>query len=164
MEQKILDQGKVSIIVPVYDVQEYLAQCIDSILVQTYKNIEIILINDGSNDNSGIICDQYAKKDSRVFVIHQKNKGVSCARNVGIERATGKYICFIDSDDFINPEMVNYLVKIVENTKSECAVCLSQCFESLNFPITKYPISEENVEILNLPKAVLRLFDVPATI
>ncbi len=90
---------KISIIVPVYNVEKYLKECIESILSQTYKNIEIILIDDGSTDNSGKICDEYLKKDSRVKVIHKENGGLSDARNTGIEIASGKYIGFVDSDD-----------------------------------------------------------------
>ena len=89
----------VSIIVPIYKVESYLPKCIDSILVQTYTDFELILVDDGSPDNCGIICDAYAEKDKRVRVIHQKNAGVSAARNAGIEAAKGEYISFIDGDD-----------------------------------------------------------------
>lgn len=90
-----------SIVVPVYDVEQYLPRCIDSILKQSFTDFELILVNDGSPDNCPIICDEYAEKDSRIKVIHKKNAGVSDARNVGINKASGKYISFIDSDDFI---------------------------------------------------------------
>lgn len=93
----------ISIIVPVYNVKKYLPQCIDSVINQTYTDWELILINDGSKDNSGIICDEYASKDERIKVIHKNNEGVSIARNSGIELAKGEYICFIDSDDWIEP-------------------------------------------------------------
>ena len=96
----------ISIIIPVYKVEDFLPQCLDSILVQTYTNFEVILVDDGSPDNSGAICDEYAKKDNRIRVIHQKNAGVSVARNNGIEQARGKWITFIDSDDWVTP---NYL-------------------------------------------------------
>lgn len=91
----------VSIIVPIYKVESYLPKCIDSILVQTYTDFELILVDDGSPDNCGIICDAYAEKDKRVRVIHQKNAGVSAARNAGIEAAKGEYISFIDGDDYV---------------------------------------------------------------
>ena len=90
----------VSGIVPVYKAENFLPKCIDSILNQTYKDFELILVNDGSPDKSGKICDKYSEKDNRIIVIHKKNGGVSSARNIGIENATGKYICFVDSDDF----------------------------------------------------------------
>ena len=93
----------ISIIVPVYNVKKYLPKCIDSVINQTYTDWELILINDGSKDNSGIICDEYASKDERIKVIHKNNEGVSIARNSGIELAKGEYICFIDSDDWIEP-------------------------------------------------------------
>lgn len=95
---------KISIIVPVYNVESYLRKCIDSILNQTIENIEIILVNDGTKDRSGDICDEYKKKDDRVVVIHKKNGGLSSARNAGLEIATGELIGFIDSDDWIEPD------------------------------------------------------------
>lgn len=91
----------ISVIVPVYNVEKYLEQCVDSIINQTYTNLEIILVDDGSTDNSGKICDEYAAMDSRVKVVHKINAGVSAARNLGLETAKGKYITFVDSDDFI---------------------------------------------------------------
>lgn len=99
----------VSVVVPVFNAEDFLAECVNSILSQTYKNIEIILINDGSTDRSSIICDNYADLDARVSVIHQSNRGVSAARNAGINSAVGKYITFIDSDDTIHPDYVYYL-------------------------------------------------------
>ena len=106
--------GKVSIIVPIYNVEKYLSKCIESILSQTYKNIEIILVDDGSPDNSPQICDEYAKKDDRIIVIHKANGGVSSARNAGLDIATGKYIGFVDPDDYIMNdigEIINILGK-----------------------------------------------------
>ena len=98
--------SKISIIVPVYKVELFLEECIDSILEQTYRNLEIILINDGSPDNCGKICDEYAIKDERIKVIHKKNGGLSDARNAGIENCLGEYIAFIDSDDILHPEFI----------------------------------------------------------
>lgn len=99
----------ISVIVPIYNVEEYIYQCVDSIVNQTYKNLEIILVNDGSPDNCGEICDDYALKDSRIKVIHKKNGGLSDARNVGLDNAQGEYILFTDSDDFIHPQFVECL-------------------------------------------------------
>ncbi|MGM9550808.1 MAG: glycosyltransferase family 2 protein [Clostridia bacterium] len=106
--------AEVSIIVPVYQVEKYISFCIDSILSQTFTDFELILIDDGSKDNSGLICDEYAKKDKRVKVIHQKNSGVSVARNKGIECAKGDYICFVDSDDKIDNTMIEDCVSCIK--------------------------------------------------
>ncbi len=104
----------ISIIVPVYNVERYLSQCIDSIINQTYKKLEIILVNDGSTDNSGEICDEYVKKDCRVKVIHKKNGGISSARNVALDICIGKYIVFIDSDDWVEHDYIESLIKYAD--------------------------------------------------
>ncbi|HSV87901.1 MAG TPA: glycosyltransferase [Bacteroidales bacterium] len=101
MENK--SNPKISIIVPVYNVEAYLHQCIESLIGQTYKNIEIILVNDGSTDSSGEICDSFAKQDQRIIVIHKKNEGVGLARNIGISNASGDYVSFVDADDWVVP-------------------------------------------------------------
>ena len=98
-------ERKISIIVPVYNVAGYLKESIESIIKQTYKKLEIILVDDGSTDQSGTICDQYARIDDRIVVIHQKNQGISASRNAALELATGDYIGFVDSDDVIHPQM-----------------------------------------------------------
>ena len=96
-----MNTPKISVIVPVYNVEQYLPRCIESILAQTYNDFELLLINDGSSDNSGNICDEYAKNNSRVRVFHKENGGVSSARNMGLDNAQGEYVVFVDSDDFI---------------------------------------------------------------
>lgn len=101
----------ISVIVPVYNVERYLNQCIDSILAQTYKDFELILVDDGSKDKSGEICDEYVKKDSRIRVFHKKNGGVSSARNYGIDNAQGTYICFVDSDDWVDETYLEDMLK-----------------------------------------------------
>lgn len=103
-------ENKISVIVPVYNVEAYLHRCVDSIINQTYQNIEIILVNDGSPDKSGKICDEYATKDRRIIVIHKINEGSSCARNAGLDIATGDYISFVDSDDYINVSMLEKML------------------------------------------------------
>ena len=113
---------KISIIIPVYNVEKYLKRCIESVLNQTYHDFELILINDGSKDNSGYICDEYARCDERIKVVHQENKGVSVARNKGIELATGEYIMFIDSDDFIELNTLQILVQILDKEKYDLVV------------------------------------------
>lgn len=101
----------ISVIVPVYNVERFLDECVESILKQTYRNLQIILIDDGSTDSSGKICDYYAKKDDRVLVIHQKNMGVSAARNVGLKEAKGKFLAFADSDDYLPPDAYENMLK-----------------------------------------------------
>lgn len=113
----------ISVIVPVYKVEPYLRRCIDSIRNQTYTNLEIILVDDGSPDNCGHICDEYAQKDKRILVIHQENGGLSAARNSGLDRCTGAYIGFVDSDDCIHPEMYERLYKDICTYHTRLAFC-----------------------------------------
>lgn len=104
----------ISIIVPVYKVEPYLTKCINSMLNQLYNNIEIILVDDGSPDNCGVICDEFAEKDKRVRVIHKKNGGQAEARNVGLDMARGEYITFIDSDDYVSNDYISHLYQLIE--------------------------------------------------
>ncbi|MFR5264943.1 glycosyltransferase family 2 protein [Clostridium sp.] len=113
----------ISVIVPIYNVEKYLENCINSILNQSYKDFELILVDDGSPDNCGKICDDYAKKDSRIKVIHKKNGGLSDARNVGIEAAKGEYISFIDSDDWIHKDFYLTLFNALSSSNSDIAIC-----------------------------------------
>lgn len=113
----------ISIIVPVYGVEAYLHQCIDSLLIQTYQNLEIILVDDGSPDNCPAICDEYAKMDARVQVIHKENGGLSDARNAGLDVATGTYIGFVDSDDWVASDMYAYLLHGILGYQSEISYC-----------------------------------------
>ena len=113
----------ISVVVPVYNVEKYIDKCINSIINQTYKNLEIILVDDGSPDNCGNICDEYAKKDNRIIVIHKENGGVSSARNIGIKNAKGKWITFVDSDDWIENDYVEKLSKIGIQNKAEVVLC-----------------------------------------
>lgn len=114
---------ELSIIVPVYKVEPYLPKCIDSILAQTFTDFELILIDDGSPDRCGEICDEYAKKDSRIVVIHQKNQGVSAARNAGLDAAQGEYIGFVDADDWLEPEMYKSLMDRLLETGCDLVGC-----------------------------------------
>ena len=113
----------VSVVVPIYNVAEYLNECIDSILAQDYKKTEIILVDDGSTDHSGKICDEYASKNRNIRVIHQKNGGLSAARNKGLSVAKGTYICFIDSDDYILPGYLSEMLNVMKKNKSDICVC-----------------------------------------
>jgi glycosyltransferase involved in cell wall biosynthesis len=112
----------ISVIVPVYNVEKYIQQCVDSILAQTFKDFELILVDDGSSDLSGAICNEYAAMDSRVSVIHKKNGGVSSARNAGLDVATGKYIMFCDSDDWTEPFWLEMLYKKATDHPDKCIV------------------------------------------
>ena len=114
---------KISVIVPVYNVEQYLEKCMESILNQTYKNIEVLLIDDGSTDKSGSICDFYAGKDNRVRVHHKENEGLSEARNIGVALASANYIVFVDSDDYIVPDMLEVLYNRMQEDKSDLAIC-----------------------------------------
>lgn len=114
---------KVSIIVPAYGVEQYISQCIESLIVQTYKNLEIILVDDGSKDRSGMICDEYAAKDNRLIVYHKPNGGLTSARNYGLERATGEWIMHLDGDDWIEPDAVEQLIRKAEENKADIVFC-----------------------------------------
>lgn len=123
--------GSLSVIVPVYNVEKYLKQCITSITQQTYRDLEIILVNDGSTDESRRICDEFAAKDPRLVVIHQPNGGVSVARNTGIREATGEYLTFVDSDDWLEPEMYESMfAQIKKNSSLDMVMCDSTLIKS----------------------------------
>ena len=115
--------GLLSVIVPVYNVETYLNQCISSIINQTYENLEILLIDDGSTDRSGMICDQYAVKDTRIRVVHQENQGLSGARNVGTDLAQGQYVAYVDSDDWLDIHMYDELLRILQKHKLDMVRC-----------------------------------------
>lgn len=134
---------KISVIVPVYKTEEYLSRCVDSILVSTYKDIEVILVDDGSPDNAGRICDEYAEKDARVRVIHKENGGLSSARNAGLDVAVGDYITFVDSDDYIAHDIYEKLCTKLEATDTDVAMmgvmAVSEDYKELG----AMPIAEE---------------------
>ena len=109
---------KVSIVVPIYNTEKYLDECIESIVNQTYKNLEIILIDDGSKDKSPQMCDEWAKKDNRIKIIHKSNEGAGASRNRGIAVATGKFIYFVDSDDYIAPTLVEKCLNAISKSPS----------------------------------------------
>lgn len=116
-------QELISVIIPVYKVEKYLRACVDSVLAQTYRNLEVILVDDGSPDNSGAICDEYAARDSRVRVIHQENGGAGAARNAGLDAARGAYIAFVDADDYIDPDMYRILWERLREAGADIAQC-----------------------------------------
>ena len=151
----------ISVIVPVYKVEPYLRRCVDSILAQTYTDFELILVDDGSPDNCGAICDEYAEKDSRVRVIHQENRGVSAARNLGVREALGKYIAFVDSDDAIHPQMYELLVPVLDNTDYpfvHCAFHRSHDEDVCVFP-EHYAFSMDDVREMTSDEGMVRMMD-----
>lgn len=113
----------ITVIIPVYNVEQYLARCVDSIVAQTYQNLEIILIDDGSPDHCGEICDAYAEKDSRIRVIHKKNGGLSDARNAALDVCTGEYISFVDSDDYVSEDFIETLYHAIKKHHTKLAIC-----------------------------------------
>jgi glycosyltransferase involved in cell wall biosynthesis len=125
MEAATVDKSQIliSVIVPVYNVEEYLPRCLDSIISQSHKNLQIILVNDGSTDGGGAICDRYAEKDSRIQVVHKANGGLSSARNAGLDVATGDWTGFVDSDDWIEPEMYERLLGYALDSGAEIVSC-----------------------------------------
>ena len=114
---------RISVVVPVYNVEQYLEKCVNSIINQTYKNLEIILVDDGATDKSGKLCDELAKLDNRIMAYHKKNGGLSDARNYGVERATGDYIGFVDGDDYIDAEMYEKLYEAIKKENVDVAEC-----------------------------------------
>lgn len=135
---------KISVIVPVYNVEKYLNRCVDSILAQTYQNLEIILVDDGSPDNCPQICDNYVQKDSRIKVIHKENGGLSSARNAGLDIATGDYIGFVDSDDYIAPDIYSQLYDRIKGDKSYIANCIyARAFASGEIIPSRVPHNED---------------------
>lgn len=115
--------AKISVIIPVYKVEQYLHRCLESVLAQTYADLEVILVDDGSPDSCGAICDEYAQKDSRITVIHQENRGLSGARNAGLDIASGEYISFVDSDDAVAPRFLQVLSEMLEREGAQIAEC-----------------------------------------
>lgn len=139
------EQILVSIIIPVYKVEEYLSRCIESVTRQTYSNIEVILVDDGSPDNCPQLCDELAKKDSRIEVVHKKNGGLSTARNAGLDVAKGDFICFVDSDDWICHDALEYSVGLAQMHSADMVETGIYCTEKF---VTEIPVSEK-VSILS---------------
>lgn len=133
----------ISVIIPVYRVEDYLRECVDSVINQTYKNLEIILVDDGSPDNCGKICDEYAQKDERVRVIHKKNGGLSDARNVGIAQSSGEYLMFVDSDDLLTEDSIGFLYDLIIKNNAQLAVGGRERFDSETNAILDTDFSEE---------------------
>jgi glycosyltransferase involved in cell wall biosynthesis len=157
----------ISVIIPVYNVEKYLRECLDSVLAQTYANLEIILVDDGSSDGCGAICDDYAKKDNRIRVIHKQNAGVSAARNDGIDAAKGEYVCFIDSDDWVESNYVDVLYRLLAESNADISCC-DKMLDFVNMSVAPvnsraetvcYSASEAVIPFLSYnPSACLKLY------
>lgn len=156
----------VSVIVPIYNVEAYLERCVESILQQTYEHIEIILVDDGSPDRCGSMCEEYAKKDNRIKVLHKKNGGLSDARNAGLEMAKGKYVLFVDSDDLIKKELVESCVQTAEKNSSDIVIFDFNRVEENEEIVTTmeieksgtYTLESEPRILFGSPSAVNKLF------
>lgn len=146
----------ISVIIPIYNVEEYLVRCVNSILNQTYDNMEIILVDDGSPDNSGKIADELAERDNRIIVYHKKNGGLSDARNFGVSKANGEYITFIDSDDYVADDYVEYLYSLIRENNADISVCAFSptSIESFTFECDN---SLENIIVTGLKACELLL-------
>ena len=159
----IVVTDKISVVIPVYNTAKYLPECLESALNQTYENFELILVDDGSVDQSGKICDTFAKKDQRITVIHKDNAGVSAARNDGIREATGKYICFIDSDDWVEPDYLETLARNMEpGGMSVCSLTTNRKLKTTD-EIEIMDAEHAQISVLSVRGfqgfAVARLFD-----
>ena len=140
----------ISVIVPIYEVEKYIHKCVDSILQQIYADLEIILVDDGSTDSCPQICDEYARIDSRIQVIHKKNGGLSSARNAGLDVASGEYIAFVDGDDYIHPEMLENLYYALEDTGADMSACNLRYVDEAERPLEEYPdhvIRKETIDV-----------------
>lgn len=149
---------EISVIVPVYKVEKYLEECLKSILRQTFTDFELILVDDGSPDHSGMICDQYAETDSRIHVIHQKNGGHSAARNAGLDIAQGKYISFIDSDDCVPEWMLQEMHRVIEEYDLDIVKGRHQRFDDVIGEITSY---DSNVYLMDTEQAIKNFLNEP---
>ena len=152
----------VSVVIPVYNVEKYLPKCIDSVINQTYQNLEIILVDDGSTDSSGVICDKYAQTDSRIKVIHQANSGQGSARNNGMDNASGEYLIFVDSDDYIHPQLTEKSVEAFELYDTDIVLySSSRVDEDGNvFGMLSYPCNSE--ELLNKTQLLTMCAQLPS--
>ena len=155
-----VERVKISVIIPVYNVEKYLKRCLDSVINQTYKNLEIILVDDGSTDNSGKICDEYAQKDKCIVVIHKENGGLSDARNKGLGICTGDYISFIDSDDWIEKDFFEYVVNNIKDNDLlifDYYITNGKFSKWIKYNNTEFELKKENC-LLKLTKAEIQSY------
>lgn len=154
MREKLGSNPLISVIIPVYNIADYIQKCIDSVIKQTYKNLEIILVDDGSSDISGQICDQYSREDSRIIVFHKENGGLSDARNYGIERAHGEFLGFVDGDDRIHPQMYEIMLSKILLEEAELVTCWFEQRNEVSFEKT-VDISSLYTKIISASEALI---------
>ena len=152
-----MNQELISIIVPIYDIEDCLPLCIESLMAQTYENLEILLINDGSPDNSGAICEAYAQKDPRVKYFYKPNGGLSSARNFGLDQAQGEYICFVDGDDFMDKRMVEILYSEIRKHHVKLSACGFLVYHDGD-ELQEITFDPEKTEVFNTEEAINHLF------
>ncbi|MBQ5997066.1 MAG: glycosyltransferase, partial [Bacteroidales bacterium] len=142
-----LNDSLISVIIPVYNIESYLDRCVDSVLKQTFQNTEVLLVDDGSTDRSGLLCDEWAGKDPRVRVIHKPNGGLSDARNAGIAAAGGAYLAFVDGDDYLDPDMIRKLYAALKSNDADLSICNFLYVDEAGAPIPEknnyLPIGDE---------------------
>ena len=134
--------SKVSIIIPVYNVEKYIDECFVSVVGQAHESIEVIIVDDGSTDSSPMICDSYAARDNRFFVVHTRNRGIAAARNLAMEFMSGEYCFFLDPDDVLEHDSISYLVNLIERTESDMALAVTRQFRNEYVPAEPAPVTE----------------------
>lgn len=157
MLNKNYSHDLISVIIPVYNVEKYVSACLESVIGQTYTNLQILIIDDGSADNSGIICDEYSNRDNRIEVIHKNNGGLSDARNTGIENANGKYLIFIDSDDYIHPDAIKILYENL--LKTESAISIGQFTKVTEMDFTAHNIGRNAIKVFSNIESLDNLYN-----
>lgn len=155
---------RISIIVPIYNVEKYLPRCIESLMGQTYKNIEIILVNDGSTDNCRHICNDYKKRDNRIIVFHQKNAGVSNARNTGLKVASGQFVGFCDPDDWVESKMYEEMLAAINKKNADIAICGYEYYDENGQLDTDRKYNPKSTEYVSRFEIMKRMSDLPPTI
>lgn len=150
-----MQMRKISVIIPVYNAAGYLEKCLNSVTGQSYRELEILLVDDGSTDGSGSICDDYAKRDNRIRVVHQENAGVAAARNVGLDMATGDYIGWVDSDDWVEPEMFETMLEAMMSRDADIVICGRE----EHYPDKSFQMGWQQEEVLNKEQAMALLVE-----
>lgn len=152
LSENITENDRISVIVPVYNAEKYLKRCLISLSAQSYRNLEIIIVDDGSKDASGTLCDEFAKKDSRICCIHKENGGAATARNCALDRITGQYVTFVDADDYVAKDYIEVLYRSMQRNKADMVKCRRQCVYDASYE--EKIIGEGNEKVYNTEEAV----------